>query len=232
MSTDAQILANRRNALNSTGPRTEGGKSRSSANSTKHGLSARFRVLTCENQDDFDDLLADLTRTFAPTNPFEDILVMEMVQSHWRVARIRRIEADMIDNMAAGHGSSDHEGTLRSLLLNDHAGPWLVLQRHLAAAERTGYRALNQLLALRRIEAQAAREAAQPNEPNLEASTSETAGCDAPPDHAPPQNDPRREPIHRVEPKPARTQPARRRRVPPITPQSGDSPGSNPPPAA
>ncbi|MGA3024822.1 MAG: hypothetical protein ABSF98_08650, partial [Bryobacteraceae bacterium] len=78
MSTQSQIQANRRNALNSTGPRTPEGKARSSANSLKHGLSARFRVLTSESQDDFDDLLAELTRTFAPTNVYEHILVMEI----------------------------------------------------------------------------------------------------------------------------------------------------------
>ena len=161
MATQSQIQANRRNALNSTGPRTPEGKARSSANSFKHGLSARFRVLTSENQDDFDDLLAELTRTFAPTNVYEHILVMEIAQSHWRLARVRRIEADMIDDMAACHSSTDHEGTLRSLLLNDMAGAFLVLQRHAAAAERSGYRAVKQLQTGRKLEAQAARDAAR-----------------------------------------------------------------------
>lgn len=40
MASDRQIAANKRNALKSTGPRTDAGKSRSAQNSYKHGLSA------------------------------------------------------------------------------------------------------------------------------------------------------------------------------------------------
>ncbi|MGA2182617.1 MAG: hypothetical protein ABSH47_06270 [Bryobacteraceae bacterium] len=167
MPSEAQIEANRRNALYSTGPRTLEGKSHSSANAIKHGLSAGFRVLTNESQEDFDELIAELTRTFAPTNAYEHILVMEMAQSHWRVARARRLEAGVIDDMAAGHASSDPDATLRTMLLNNQAGSFLAFQRYAAAAERTGYRALKQLLALRKLAAQEAREAALRNEPNL-----------------------------------------------------------------
>ena len=59
MTTESQILANRRNALASTGPRTPEGKSISSGNATKHGLSAGFRVLTNENQEEFDESIAE-----------------------------------------------------------------------------------------------------------------------------------------------------------------------------
>jgi hypothetical protein len=41
MTSDRQILANRRNALKSTGPRTAAGKGKVRANALKHGLSAR-----------------------------------------------------------------------------------------------------------------------------------------------------------------------------------------------
>jgi hypothetical protein len=41
MTSDRQILANRRNSKKSTGPRTESGKKRVRANALKHGLSAR-----------------------------------------------------------------------------------------------------------------------------------------------------------------------------------------------
>jgi hypothetical protein len=40
MATQAQILANRRNAQKSTGPRTEKGKAVVSQNAVKHGLLA------------------------------------------------------------------------------------------------------------------------------------------------------------------------------------------------
>jgi hypothetical protein len=78
MSTHAQTHANRRNVQASTGPRTLDGKAISSANSTKHGLSARFRVLANENQEEFDELVAEHHRTFQPTNTHEQFMVEEM----------------------------------------------------------------------------------------------------------------------------------------------------------
>ncbi len=44
MTTAAQLEANRRNALRSTGPRTEQGKRRSSMNAARHGFTGRLLV--------------------------------------------------------------------------------------------------------------------------------------------------------------------------------------------
>ena len=49
MATAAQIAANRRNALKSTGPRTGAGKAASSRNALRHGLRARTAVVLGEN---------------------------------------------------------------------------------------------------------------------------------------------------------------------------------------
>jgi hypothetical protein len=166
MSTEAQIDANRRNAQKSTGPSTPEGKTQSSANALKHGLAAGFRVLQAENQDEFDELIAKYRREFAPTNSYEESLVEELAQSRWRLARARRLEAQMVDAMLEATVFNDSDGALVFALLNNHAGPFVVIQRYIAAAERTGHRARNQFLAIRRQEAQAARETAQPNEPN------------------------------------------------------------------
>jgi hypothetical protein len=51
MSTEAQISANQANSQNSTGPKTEAGKTASAQNSWKHGLTVGvFRVLATEDQ--------------------------------------------------------------------------------------------------------------------------------------------------------------------------------------
>ncbi|MFC1737810.1 hypothetical protein ACFL1G_02025 [Planctomycetota bacterium] len=50
MSTEAQILANRRNAQKSTGPRTPRGKAIVSQNAITHGLSARQAVISSESR--------------------------------------------------------------------------------------------------------------------------------------------------------------------------------------
>jgi hypothetical protein len=184
MSTESQIDANRRNAQKSTGPRTPEGKSISSANALKHGLASGFRVLQAENQEEFDKLIAKYRRDFAPANSYEESLVEEMAQSRWRLARARRLEAHMLDAMLDATSYSDSDTVLVFALLNNHAGPFVVIQRYIAAAERTGYRAHKQLSAIRRQEArnkaQAARDSAQPNEPNLKPGPEPTASTHTP----------------------------------------------------
>jgi hypothetical protein len=62
MATQAQILANRRNAQRSTGPKTAEGKATAAKNATKHGLFARYDVVISENQADFDGLRCSESR--------------------------------------------------------------------------------------------------------------------------------------------------------------------------
>jgi hypothetical protein len=170
MATESQINANRRNSAKSTGPRTPEGKSQSSGNALRHGLCAGFRVMQAENQEEFDGLIAEYWRDFAPANAYEESPVEQMIQSRWRLARAHRIEARIVDAMLASSSFDESDSALVSSLFNNNAGPFIVIQRYIAAAERTGHRARNQLLAIRRQEAQnkaqAARESAQPNEPN------------------------------------------------------------------
>ena len=51
-----QIEANRRNAQNSTGPRTEAGKQRSSRNAVRHGLTAETVIGPLEDAEDYQRL--------------------------------------------------------------------------------------------------------------------------------------------------------------------------------
>ena len=53
MSSQAKIIANRRNAKKSTGPRTRQGKAIASKNSIKHGLLAHQKIISSENHADF-----------------------------------------------------------------------------------------------------------------------------------------------------------------------------------
>lgn len=153
MSTESQIHANRINAQNSTGPRTPEGKAASSANSTKHGLSAAFRVLDNENQDEFNELIAEYHRTFKPTNTHEQFLIEEIVQARWRLARARRLEAGLIEDMVAQRHSADADAMMCGALRNDTATAFTSLQRYANSLERAAFRALDQLLALRKLEA-------------------------------------------------------------------------------
>jgi len=145
MATPSQIDANRRNALLSTGPRTAEGKSASSANALKHGLSAAFRVFPGESQQEFDSLAAAYTRDFAPASPHEEFLIRVMAESEWRLRRMRRLETALIEQMTADAGSDNPDAVLVAALLGNTAGPWKALQRYAADAERSYYRAFRQL---------------------------------------------------------------------------------------
>jgi len=101
MATEAQIIANRRNAQKSTGPQTTQGKNAISQNAVKHGLSARQAVISSESQADFrlyrEQILAELT----PASPMESILAERIVTLSWRLKRTQRIQNQTIDALNA-----------------------------------------------------------------------------------------------------------------------------------
>src|ERR1700683_5616501 len=88
MTTEAQINANRQNAKQSTGPRTEEGKARTHLNALKHGRRAKLVVLPWENQDDFDDLCDEFQDGFKPANVGEQAMVEKMVVNYWKVIHL------------------------------------------------------------------------------------------------------------------------------------------------
>ncbi len=106
MSTEAQILANRRNSQKSTGPRTIEGRSAVSQNAVKHGLFARQAVISSESQADFclyrEQMLAEL----APVSPMESMLAERIVTLSWRLKRAGRIQNQAIDALKADNTSS------------------------------------------------------------------------------------------------------------------------------
>ncbi|MBV9083405.1 MAG: hypothetical protein JOZ62_12055 [Acidobacteriaceae bacterium] len=87
MATQAQIIANKINAHFSTGPKTAEGKANSSCNHVKFGFTGKFFVAEGEDQDQFDQLVADLEQEHQPSTPTEKILVRNMAQHHWLMQR-------------------------------------------------------------------------------------------------------------------------------------------------
>jgi len=90
----ARLAANAANAQFSTGPRTPEGKSRSSRNASKHGLTAREVVIASGEQEIFDNLLADLEADVKPQGAIQQTLFNELVASAWNLRRVRLLEAD------------------------------------------------------------------------------------------------------------------------------------------
>ncbi len=101
---EAQIAANRENATHSTGPTSDIGKATVSQNRTVHGLNYNpntFRVLACENQAAYDDLLHQLTTEHKPTETTETLLVTSMAQHRWLLDRANRLQESCFDQQTA-----------------------------------------------------------------------------------------------------------------------------------
>jgi hypothetical protein len=106
MATELQILANRLNAQNSTGPRTSQGKAAVSQNAVKHGLFADHDVISLESQADFDLYREQMLDELAPVSPMESMLAERIVILSWRLKRAGRFQNQAIDALNADNNDS------------------------------------------------------------------------------------------------------------------------------
>ena len=95
-----QLQANRSNAQKSTEPTTPEGKSNSSKNAIKHGLTAAAVVIDTghlhENPDEFEGLYRQLRNGLAPVGITEEHLVRDIASGIWRMDRLYRAETGEI----------------------------------------------------------------------------------------------------------------------------------------
>ncbi len=152
MATEAKILANRRNAQKSTGPRTTKGKAVASQNSVKHGLSTRQAVISSESKADFRLYREKILAELAPESPMESILAERIVTLSWRLKRAQRIQNQTIDALNAPQIPIELKKFAPSLTNSSNSAPELPLGR-LAIKDFANARVLDRLLMYeRRIE--------------------------------------------------------------------------------
>jgi hypothetical protein len=89
--------ANKRNAQNSTGPRTGKGKAVSRLNALKHGLTARSLVVLGERHADFETMRTGIEEALMPADAIERLLAGAVVAAAWRLQRASRVEAAMLE---------------------------------------------------------------------------------------------------------------------------------------
>ncbi len=94
---DNRILANRKNAALSTGPRTAAGKARSRLNALKHGGYATV-CLEEEDRTRYKGLLLDLLAEYQPRGFEERLLVEEIAKTLWRKNRFESAEGLVISS--------------------------------------------------------------------------------------------------------------------------------------
>ena len=92
-----RTLANRATAQQSTGPRTEAGKQRSSLNALRHGLTAASAVLASEDPTAYEDHRRQFFDEYQPDNHTETQLTQELADTSWRLNRIPLLEAALLD---------------------------------------------------------------------------------------------------------------------------------------
>jgi hypothetical protein len=111
------LEANRENAQKSTGPQTETGKNASSANSVKHGLLADGLVFESEEQEEqFAELMDQLTNDLRPGSALESILVEEIAVCYWKLGMALRWE------MAAARSRRDSSRDVVQGLVAENLG--------------------------------------------------------------------------------------------------------------
>jgi hypothetical protein len=97
MATERQIAANRRNARQSTGPRTVPGKKRSSQNAYRHGLRSQLSATESELEE-----IEKISRMFASESTSPPVLdkARTAAEATFHIARIGRVRATLVELVA------------------------------------------------------------------------------------------------------------------------------------
>jgi hypothetical protein len=91
-----QIEANRRNALNSTGPASPNGKRASRRNALRHGFTAETIIEPIENPQEYRAFEEAIVAEYLPQTPVEQELVHRLASLLWRLRRANSIETGLL----------------------------------------------------------------------------------------------------------------------------------------
>jgi hypothetical protein len=140
MSTEKQIQANRRNALKSTGPKSDEAKARTRLNAVRHGLTAEQAVLPHENPQDYDEIRAGMLDAHEPKDAAELALVEELANAYWRLLRLHRVENQYWEHLGGCYNRGD-QGVAEALIQSPEKQTRNFF-RYYAQVEKSYYKAL------------------------------------------------------------------------------------------
>jgi hypothetical protein len=100
MTSSKQIEANRRNALRSTGPKTETGKEISRCNAVRHGLTAETVIGALEDAEDYKAFEAAVMADYDARSAVERELVLRLASLLWRLRRATAMETGLFEIQA------------------------------------------------------------------------------------------------------------------------------------
>jgi hypothetical protein len=91
-----QLEANRRNALKSTGPKSEDGKEQSRRNALRHGFTAETVIEPLEQVEEYWAFEQAIVSEYLPQTPVEQELVHRLASLFWRLRRATAIETGLL----------------------------------------------------------------------------------------------------------------------------------------
>src|SRR5205807_9025770 len=83
--TEAQLAANRANALKSTGPRTPEGKNISRLNGTRHRVTQQVMIMPEPQMQAYLDFHKEQQEAHRPADPIEKQLVQTVIDTQWHL---------------------------------------------------------------------------------------------------------------------------------------------------
>lgn len=150
MITQRQLLANRRNAKKSTGPRTAAGRAACRLNALKHGLAAADVILpTPADQTAFAQLRAAFEQDYQPSTTTEQQTLHNLVAARWRFERAQKLESQFFNDKIDDY-DSPHDAV--ALIFHDDSqssNTLAKISRYETRFERTFYKAVKELQGIR-----------------------------------------------------------------------------------
>ncbi len=119
MANKKQIMANRRNAKKSTGPKTEAGRESSKMNAVKHGLTATQPVVLHEDTKQFERLREAVWDALQPVGVFEQDLVDRIISAMWRLRRVVAAETGLFEYQYFGEIARRAKREAESLVVEE-----------------------------------------------------------------------------------------------------------------
>jgi hypothetical protein len=150
MATPAQIAANRRNALKSTGPRTPAGKAASSRNALKHGLDSRTLLCSEPVQEEIRQIEANFATEYPARTLETRSLLRRLAEAIWRRDYALLLEKETWDRLLEENPQNEPNLQVRlgrAFLRGTRLFSKIVV--FLNRAEREFYKVLNALDVLR-----------------------------------------------------------------------------------
>jgi hypothetical protein len=147
MPTAKQTAANRMNSQKSTGPGATQGQAASRYNAAKHGIDAQHQIMFDETAGDLAELAAEYHEHHSPADPGQRFLVDTLVNSEWRLRRLRRVEAELWEHATNAFLANNTEAPACSSgdAFATASPTFERFQRVANSCERTYHRAMKEL---------------------------------------------------------------------------------------